>query len=204
MKYLSSLFLVCFLFISKTTNITKGEMVLTQYGGDDFGSSSADYSSSSADYGAATTDYGEATTDYSAPTEYSSNSKTDDVDKSEIDNSKTDDYITPTSSNKHSAITIPKEAKQFITDVAKGIIKGALKKIPSPKKIVNKKRIPKKASPKKLAPKKVLPKKPMSSNKKPSKKPLKKQVNKPIKNKNKNKNKKPAKRPSKQNLRKNN
>jgi hypothetical protein len=199
MKLLSSLFLVCFLFISKTTNITKGEMVLTQYGGDDFGSSSADYSSSSADYGAATTDYGDATTDYSAPTEYSSNSNTDDVD-----NSKTDDSITPTNSNKHSDITIPKEAKQFITHVAKGIIKGALKKIHSPKKIVNKKRIPKKASPKKLAPKKVVPKKPKSSNKKPNKKTLKKQVNKPIKNNNKNKNKKPTKRPSKQNLRKNN
>jgi len=202
MKLLSSLFLVCFLFISKTTNITKGEMVLTQYGGDDFGSSSADYGAATTDYGAATTDYGDATTDYSAPTEYSSNSNTDDVDKSEVYNSKTDDSITPTSSNKHSDITIPKEAKQFITHVAKGIIKGALKKIHSPKNIVNKKRIPKKASPKKLSPKKVLPKKPKSSNKKPNNKPLKKQVNKPIKNKNKNK--KPTKRPSKQNLRKNN
>jgi hypothetical protein len=58
MKLYTSFAFLYFFIISGITNKTTGEMVLTQYGGDDFGSS-GDYSgdSSSTDYGAGDTYY---------------------------------------------------------------------------------------------------------------------------------------------------
>ena len=195
MKLYTSFAFLYFFIIGSVTHKTLGEMVLTQYGGDDFGSS-GDYGSS--------TDYGTGDTSYEHATDDASSSSSDPVDSysSETeakDVSPTDDYTEP-----KSVFKIPKEAHKFIKDVAKGIIKGALK----PKSVSKPKTSPKLRMP--LAPKRKqapLPKKkpvpsPKKQTKNPTKKPVsvKKPAKKPYKKPSKS-NKKPAKKPSGKNLR---
>jgi hypothetical protein len=154
MKLYPSFAIFYFFIISNITNKTVGEMVLTQYGGDDFGSS-GDYGSS-VDYGAGDASYEHSTDDASStasdPTDsYNSESKT-----SSKDASTTDDYsaskLGTSDVHSNSGFKIPKQAQKFIKDVAKGIIKGVLKPDSKPKSVSKPKASPKFRLP--IAPKK--------------------------------------------------